>query len=291
VNKYKENFKMGQNRKISSNELGADRAGLVCCWVFRWEWSNASNIARVAGVKRLRYADELVARGFLIRLDSGPGRMDRFVYILSDLGRQFAAYELDQFGDSLPPLAHYTLTDHQRVSLSVHEHHMVAQEIVLRLAGDQLHNFPQWTTELEERRKVDDAVSADAIDTFSRVIRLNQSDLQWFIRLHEVEMNQKTNARLRHWLGLRIQRLQEYGEGRACCFVWAASNAIIQRYTEVLSKPIPRYYCAVTGKLTVDQSKPPLQAEPWMFRFFKLERDRVSGVWHPSDQDLASLIG
>lgn len=282
---------MEQNKKISAQELGADRAALVCCWIFRWLWANAENIAMVAGVARLRYADELVERGFLIRLNSGPGHADRFVYILSDLGRQLAAYELDKFGDSLPPLAPYTLTDHQRVTMTVHEHHMVAQKIVLRLARDQLPNFPQWITELEERRLIDESVSADAIDSFSRVSGLNQSDLRWFIRLHEVELNQKGAARLLHWLGIRIQRLQGYGEGRACCCIWSASNGIIQSYTEALSKPIPSYYHSEKGKLTVDQSKPHLHAEPWMFRFFKLERDRKSGAWSPSDRDLASLIG
>lgn len=282
---------MEQNNKISTNELGADRAGMVCCWLFRWLWSNAANIADVAGVKRLRYADELVARKFLIRLDAGPGHIDRFVYILSDLGRQYAAYELGKFGDSLPKLVNYTLTDHQRVPMTLHAHNMVAQSILLHLAGDQLGNFSLWQTDLEERRQTDEAVCADAVDLFTKVRVSNQSDLQRFTRLHEVENNLKTGARLNHWLGIRIRRLQEYGEGRACCCVWAGSNAIYTAYQESLSKPIPCYYRTDSGALSIDQSQPRLNAEPWMFKFFRLERDRVSGVWHPAEHDLASLIG
>jgi hypothetical protein len=282
---------MEQNKKISANALGADRAAMVCCWIYRWLWSNASNIAIVAGVARLRYADELVERGFLIRLNSGPGHADRFIYILSDLGRQLAAFELDQFGDSLPKLVPYSVTDHQRVGMKLHEHNMVAQAILLRIARDQLGSFPLWKTDQEERRQTDEAVCADAVDTFSRVRGLNQSNLQWLMRLHEIELNQKTGKRLLHWLGIRIQRLQECGEGLACCCVWAGSNAIINTYKEALSKPIPCYHHTATGALSIDPSKPRLHAEPWMFKFFRLERDRVHGAWSPSEQDLASLVG
>ena len=282
---------MDQKLKLSAKAIGEYRAVMVCCWAYRWLWSNAANIARVAGVNRQRYADELVDRGFLIRLKSGPGHPDRFVYILSDTGRQLAAFELDRLGDYLPPLTPYSLTEHQRVPMTLHAHNMVAQEIVLRLAYDQLGSFPLWSTDIEERRLTDIATCADAVDQFTHSSELDWSDFYRILRLHEVELNQKTRTRLLHWLGLRILRLKECGEGRAYCCVWSATNAIIDSYQQALSKPIPQYYRTAAGGLSIDQSKPYLHAEQWMFRFFKLQRDRVSGAWHPEDRDLASLIG
>jgi len=285
---YREVSKMDQEKKQSAIQLGKYRASQVCCWIRRCGTSNAANIAKVAGVNRVRYADELVQRGYLKKIRMEPGHADRYVYILSDIGRQRADFELeDWFGDSLPNRPSYTYTEHQHVPQKNHEHDMVAQEILLRLAGDELDYFELWSTEWEERHNQGEASSADATDNF---VETEGEHARNFIRLHEVELNQKTNARLRHWLGLRIQRLSEYGEGRACCCIWASTSGVIEAYKAELSTTLPRYYRTKTGALAIDQSEPNVQAEPWMFRFFRLKRDE-RGLWHPRDEDVAKLRG
>lgn len=280
---------MDQKLSLSARMLGALRALLVCCFLRRWGWSNAANIALCVGVNRLRYADELVDRGFSIRLETGLRYADRYAYILSDYGLQCAIDELDQFGDMLPVLPPYTYTTHQRLPFSHHVHNMVAQEILLRVGdSDDLKSFTLWTTEWEERHSQDNASCVDLIDRYVETPHLPNGHSR-LTRLHEVELNQKTGAKLNHWLGLRIGRLLELGEGSACCCVWAASNAIIDYYKAALEKPISSFIRTRTGALIVDQSKPQMRAEPWMFRFFRLRRDIQTGAWHPEDKDIEML--
>lgn len=271
---------------ISAQTLGAHRAGLVCCCIFRLEWSNAFCIALIAGTRRLRYADELVTRGFLIRLETGLRYGDRYIYILSALGRELAQFELDNFGDLIPTRSPYTVTEHQRVAVTHNIHNMAALEILLKLAGNMLDWLTLWRSEPEEQHSQDESSAADLVENFLKTPdRESKYD---YTRLHEIENNQKTGARLLYWLRLRIERLLELGEGRGCCIIWCTSNAIFESYQDALESPLPGFHPSNSGKPTLDQSKPFVRAEPWMFLFFKLERDE-RGSLHPRDEDIATL--
>jgi hypothetical protein len=280
---------MDKELSLSARMVGVRRALLVSCFIRRWGWSNAANIALCAGVNRLRYADELVKRGFLIRLATDLPHNDRYAYILSTHGLQCALDELDRFGDSIPGLPPYTYMEHRRVGFLVHAHNMVMQEILLRLALDVgIYYHSLWSSEWEERSRQDEAVCPDATDTFSYSYD-SPPGYQPLTRFHEVELSQKSGARLNHWLSLRISHLLESGKGNGFFCVWSASDAIIDSYNAALEKPIASFLRTQTGALIVDQSKPWMQAEPWMFRFFRLRRDIQTGAWHPEDKDIEML--
>lgn len=93
---------MDQELSLSARALGAERAQLVCCFVRLPGWSNADNIARWVGVNRLRYADELVKRNVLIRLETGLRHADRYAYILSAYSLECALDKPGRLTDYLP---------------------------------------------------------------------------------------------------------------------------------------------------------------------------------------------
>jgi hypothetical protein len=273
----------------SEGEIFFYCACLVCCVLRRLGWSNSVNIARIAGVKRLKFADEMAKCGLLRKHKRGR-YSSKSIFVLSELGREIADHVLHRSGFLLSQPSRYKLTGRGDLSDKNQIHDLAGQELLLKIAGEKLNDFRMWVTESDERRNKGEPSCADLVEYFLETPQPGRFGQSKFTRLHEVESSIKFGSQLIYFLRLRVDRLLGLGEGHACCCIWSPSDKIIETYGEALKKPLPKYYRTHSGELAIDQSKPCVRAESWMFQFFKLELDQ-RGALHPRREDISKLKG
>lgn len=229
----------------TAREVGEKNRILILFWLMKWGWTTNQIIQRLLDVKRPRPADEFVKRGILEKLESKPGWIERSVYILSPAGVAAANRYLQII--RVDDTKNYNLHVTKRIAWSSHEHHIISQHLIIDfaswifdLSGDEFFNSFKTDYELDSDKSKDTFI-ADFIV------------YNGFNATHyEVELNEKTNAKLWKWAWVRAKYLKS--NPNDSINIVTPHNRIVKNYVDYFSKKIPKPI-TFNGKPAIDEAQ------------------------------------
>ncbi len=252
---------------------------MACTWIYRWGWSTPQILMRLLDRKRPQLATELVKRGYLEKVDVPSGyHHEHHILLLTDRGVRVAedAIDTSTFNNLFAPqLSEYTLHRSRRVPWQMLDHNAVCQHVLL----DEIGSRPQldsYLTDAECRRRNSYMPPFDgfAFGVADRAI--------------EVELEHKSDIRLRAWMYQRVRYLSLNLEH--ILHIYTPRNSIMQAIHQYLhdkrrpwAYPVMR---APSGKLWENdrsQERYAIEEVRKRIKVLRLERDdtRISGRLRP----------
>lgn len=225
----------------TAREVGEKNRILILFWLMKWGWTTNQVVQRILNVQRPRPADEFVKKGILEKLESKPGWIERSVYILSPAGVAAANRYLKKLG--IEDCRNYNLHITKRIPWSSHEHHIIAQHLIIDFEPWLFDFYPgieffnSFKTDYElDSDKSDGVFIADFI-----VYKQDEEsdDYGDYKNLHyEVELNEKTKDKLWKWAWLRAMHLKKNPSDEI--IILTPHNRIKVNYKKYFSEKIPK---------------------------------------------------
>lgn len=252
----------------------ADNSLQAAIWVYRWGWTTAQILNRLLAVKRPGLGMDLVKKGVLDRIEARPGWRESFVFILTEYGVALAEQALDQYTETFLQVKtlSYSLNESRRIPWSLHSHNIVSQHILLDILGPR--PAPElYSTESEYRSDIE---VDDAVPDFGYV----DEELNWVDC--ELELNHKSDLRLKRWLWLRVKEMRKQPNLKLRIFtclnsVEVAIEAILQK------REIFEVSKSTGGKLLERGDKAGVELAPFLERIsierlVKMHERRTGGL-------------
>lgn len=240
----------------SARKRGERNRDIILLWLIKWGWTTNQVIQFILNVERPRPADDFVKKGILEKIKSKPGWFERSVYILSPAGVAAANRLLLEINRS-EEARHYNLHLTKNIPWTFHEHHIVAQNLLtdywqeIHCTAPTEYYFDSFKTDYELDL---DKSSGNFIPDFSvREISQDENNGLIFDYFHyEVELNEKTNAKLWPWAWARAIHLQK--NPRDKIFILTPYQSIYKNYNKYFSGNVAKP-AKFNGKPSRDESK------------------------------------
>lgn len=271
----------------SARSKGEWNNKIILIWLIKWGWTTNQIIQRVLNVQRPRPADEFVKKGILEKIKAQPGWFERSVYILSPAGVAAANRLLLEINRS-NEARRYNLHLTKNIPWTTHEHHIASQHLLIDFWNYQPNSMPDeyyfdaFKTDYES--DVDKSNGA-FIPDFSIKI---DGDIEKFEH-YEVELNEKTNAKLWPWAYARACHLRDNPQNSI--IILTPYPSILKNYKEYFSKRIRKPIKNSKGKLVPDPNQGIYIVEGRGELYINLLEKNINRITGGIQRDEVDLLG
>lgn len=231
----------------------------IAGWVYKFGYVSNEIIQRVLGISRMGIGNELCKKGVLEKVKTKPGFRDRHVFILTQSGvrlieRLIDTEETTIWGGFIP--VKYTLHKTKRIKFLTLEHDLLTQHVLLDIhAAGPDREERLAPTSVYSGRELQSATGGEK-DTPAF-----DAEIYGHAQV-EVELNHKSEERMRQWLYSRAIYLNKNIDyvTNTHIYIFTDQNSIIDAISELLAEDYAKK--VVHGKANKLIIEPPTNANP-----------------------------